>query len=122
MINGFNYVAIPVYDLPAMAVWYRDTLALEITEQTRSAVEFRLGASATLALYPGGAASTKAAPEHEEYYVCLEVDALGPLLERLKQQGRRPEHGIEPKGDGRLADIRDPEGHLLGLWEKRRSS
>jgi catechol 2,3-dioxygenase-like lactoylglutathione lyase family enzyme len=113
MIQGVDYVSVPVEDFEEAVRFYREVLGLRPHFKLPNRwVEFGLGA-VRLALYP------REKDEGRGGDVAFLVDNLAGEMDRLKGHGVSFPHGVEafdlPSGRGRLARFRDPSGNRLEL-------
>lgn len=117
-MKKLSIAMIMVRDYQAMKDWYSKTLGLEITEATDD------GQWASFAL-PGGGAEFAVhggmdIPDSSVAKVipCIEVDDLPTTVEDLRGRGVEILNEVRDPGHGQLlADIRDPEGNRINLFQ-----
>lgn len=117
-LKKLTLAMIEVLDYQGMKDWYSKTLGLEITEAADE------GQWATFAL-PGGGAEFAihgglSIPETATAKIvpCIEVEDIRETLEDLRVRGVEIAKEVHESIVGLLlANIRDPEGNLINLYE-----
>lgn len=104
---------VSVRDYQAMKDWYSKVLGLEITEETDE------GQWATFKLPQGDAEfAVHVMGESPRIEPAIEVEDIQATVEELRERG--VEIIKEPRDPGHgqiLADIRDPEGNVINLFQ-----
>ena len=111
------YFVLYVANLERMTSFYRDTLALPVTEQSARFVAFG-GAGAPLALEAGGApAWVPRGKEQNPTLVQFAVSDVERAVAELQARGVAFEGEVRRGPFGALAFFRDPEGNRLALLQ-----
>jgi predicted enzyme related to lactoylglutathione lyase len=112
MITNLYLVQLHVSDWPVAVAWYRDVLGLPLMlcdELNRFAL-FQIG-TGRLALKEGS-------PAPGDVLVTFEVCELDALVQCLANAGVLLEGEVKVSPEGyRRAQLRDPDGHRLSLFE-----
>jgi len=66
--------------------------------------------------------STLPGPVENSWAMTFRVDDLDGMLERLRAAGIAVEPHTEPYPNGRFAELQDPEGNHIQLWEPNAAS
>jgi catechol 2,3-dioxygenase-like lactoylglutathione lyase family enzyme len=112
MLGPLSAAIVHVDDMKAQAAFYRDVLGLEPQVETDWWTTFRTGAC-TLALHAGGRIGAANVRPN------FSVDDLDAVLEILRARGVEPSEVREPTAGTRVADLRDREGNIISLEERR---
>jgi predicted enzyme related to lactoylglutathione lyase len=115
MLGPLTAVIVHVDDMDVETAFYRDVLGLEAQNESAWWTTFRTG-PCTLALHAGGrigAANVRPT---------FAVDDLDKVVERLRHRGIECSEVREPTEGVRVVDLRDPEGNVLSLEERRSSA
>ncbi len=108
-------------DVPGLRAWYARVLGLEIGDWgaffTASDVAAHPGTGTVLSLFKTD--STKFAPSEKDYMINLMVDDLDAILARCKAEGVTPLKVTPDEGLGPFAEIMDPDGRKIELWQPK---
>jgi len=108
-------------DPQALLAWYRDVLGLEVTDWggvifVPTAMAAQEGAVTVFA--PFAADSDHFAPSEKPFMFNLAVDDLDGILASCRAHGVTPIK-LSDETNGRFADLVDPEGTKIELWQPR---
>jgi len=110
------YWEINAKDGPALAEFYRDVFEWESSVDDTGFYSFKSGSAGGI---DGGIFTGKGLlPTHRALYI--EVEDIKIVLERVARRGAEILLGPFESGNAILAFFRDPEGHMLGLIERKR--
>ncbi len=110
------YWEINAKDGPALAEFYRDVFEWESSVDDTGFYSFKSGSARGI---DGGIFTGKGLlPPHRALYI--EVEDIKIVLERVARRGAEILLGPFESGNAILAFFRDPEGHMLGLIERKR--
>jgi predicted enzyme related to lactoylglutathione lyase len=110
------YWEINAKDGPALAEFYRDVFEWESSVDDTGFYSFKSGSARGI---DGGIFTGKGLlPTHRALYI--EVEDIKIVLERVARRGAEILLGPFESGNAILAFFRDPEGHMLGLIERKR--
>ena len=110
------YWEINAKDAPALPVSYRDCFEWESAVDDTGFYSFKSGSAGGI---DGGIFTGKGLlPPHRALYI--EVEDIKIVLERVARRGAEILLGPFESGNAILAFFRDPEGHMLGLIERKR--
>ncbi|MBS0533908.1 MAG: VOC family protein [Proteobacteria bacterium] len=114
-----SHIFIAVNDLPAMSVFYRQTLGFDVLYEDA-------GKSVFLALpgepYPQIALTASPKPRtgsDPHWFIVIETDDIASVRDRMHRDGLSI-GGIEPVPFGRAAMLRDPEGNVIEIHQAER--
>jgi catechol 2,3-dioxygenase-like lactoylglutathione lyase family enzyme len=111
---ALSFVELRVRDWPASLAWYRDVLGLGVLLQV-DADAFALLDAGPARLALKGEPGTSVAGG---VLLAFEVEHLDDWLERLAGSGVETDGPVKASAEGyRRALLRDPDGHLLSLFE-----
>ena len=114
--NPIVYWEINAKDGPALAEFYRDVFEWESSVDDTGFYSFKSGSARGI---DGGIFTGKGLlPPHRALYI--EVEDIKIVLERVARRGAEILLGPFESGNAILAFFRDPEGHMLGLIERKR--
>jgi len=121
---NFRHALVLVRDLERSLAFYETLLGFEAASVEQGSVRSRVRLSS-----PNGTStitlrvtdSTEAFRPSQGVVLYFEVEALDPLLDRLRAAGTAIVQSPEVVDVGRIeALVRDPDGHLVGLFSARR--
>jgi predicted enzyme related to lactoylglutathione lyase len=113
--NPIVYWEINAKDGPALAEFYRDVFEWESAVDDTGFHSFKSGNTGGI---DGGIFTGKGLlPPHRALYI--EVENLREVLEKVSRRGIEILQGPFELGNVILAFFRDPEGHMLGLIERK---
>ena len=112
----------PVTDLERTRAFYRDKLGLTERHSDEVGVVFEAGKGTTIYLYKRG--PSKADHTIGSFSVAdmdaevAELKARGVVFENYDMPGMKTENGIATWGTDKAAWFKDPDGNILGLFQK----
>ena len=112
-IGGFFFRA---SDPDALANWYRDRLGVDPVPQSYDQEPWRQQAGAT-AFAPFQQDSEMIGPPEKTWMINFRVDDLDAMVEQLRGAGETVDVHAETYPNGRFAELRDPEGNGIQLWQ-----
>ena len=124
LANAPVYASLPTTDLARSRGFYEHTLGLKVEpEEEEGAMTFRAGGGTVLLVYqrpPSRAEHTVA------FFVVDDFDRTfaglrerGVVFEEYDMPELKTENGVARRSDGkRVAWFKDPDGNILGLFEK----
>lgn len=112
MLGSLTATVVHVDDMRSEARFYRDVLGLEVAFESEWWTTFRTG-TCVLALHGGGRIGTA------NVRPTFGVDDLDAVVAALRERGVEPSEIRKPTPGVRVTDIRDPEGNILSLEERR---
>ena len=112
-IGGFFFRA---SDPQALASWYRDRLGVDPVPQSYDQEPWRQQAGAT-AFAPFQQDSEMIGPPEKTWMINFRVDDLDAMVEQLRGAGETVDVHAETYPNGRFAELRDPEGNGIQLWQ-----
>jgi predicted enzyme related to lactoylglutathione lyase len=104
-------VVLYVGNLERAKAWYRDVLDLPLIREEEHVVHFDAG-TVRLAIHTRNGSGI---PPGDGFIVFGVEDVDGESAE-LRQRGAQVD-GPKDRPYGRVAYVKDPEGHLIGLWQ-----
>jgi len=112
-VTGIGGVFFRAKDPDALTEWYRTHFGV-----TMEGYEPWQQAAGPTVFMPF-AASTDHWPAGKQWMINLRVDALDPLLAKLRQAGVavKTDPAWDAPETGRFARVEDPEGNPIELWE-----
>jgi predicted enzyme related to lactoylglutathione lyase len=112
-IGGFFFRA---RDPAALATWYEERLGIAPVPTSYGGEVWRQREGETVfAPFPEDSAMIGSA-DHT-WMVNFRVDALDAMVAQLREAGESVEVDPEVYPNGRFAELRDPEGNGIQLWE-----
>jgi len=112
-IGGFFFRA---RDPEALADWYRDRLGVTPVPGSYGEEPWRQEAGAT-AFAPFEQDSKMIGPPEHTWSINFRVADLDAMIEQLSAAGESLEVDPERYPNGRFAQLRDPEGNVIQLWQ-----
>lgn len=112
-IGGFFFRA---SDPEALANWYRDRLGVDPVPQTYEQEPWRQQAGVT-AFAPFDQGSEMIGPPEKTWMINFRVDDLDTIVDQLRSAGETVDVDPERYPNGRFAELRDPEGNGIQLWQ-----
>jgi catechol 2,3-dioxygenase-like lactoylglutathione lyase family enzyme len=112
----FDHLAIPVTDVVRSRAWYIDTLGLK--------VEFEMPERQTVALQDTDdftifLAQAPAPVQPRGYALWFQVDDVDATFAAVAGRGVEFVHAPSKTYWGYGAELKDPDGHLILLWDER---
>jgi predicted enzyme related to lactoylglutathione lyase len=112
-IGGFFFRA---RDPKALARWYQERLGVKTVPETYEEGPWRQEEGDT-AFAPFEQDSVMIGPPDHTWMINFRVDDLDALVDQLRSAGEAVEVDPERYPNGRFAELRDPEGNGIQLWQ-----
>ena len=112
-IGGFFFRA---RDPEALAIWYQQRLGISPVPQTYDEGPWLQKAGATV-FAPFPQDSEMIGPPERTWMINLRVVDLDAMVNQLRDAGETVEVDPERYPNGRFAELRDPEGNGIQLWQ-----
>ena len=112
-IGGFFFRA---RDPDALAVWYQERLGVDPVPRSAGEEPWRQQ-QGTTAFAPFPQDSEMIGPPEHTWMINFRVDDLDAIVDRLRSAGETVDVDPEGYSYGRFAEVRDPEGNRIQLWE-----
>ena len=112
-IGGFFFRS---RDPAALAVWYHERLGVTPVPTSYDASPWRQQAGET-AFAPFQQDSEMIGPPEHTWMLNFRVDDLDAIVEQLRSAGETVDVHAERYPNGRFAELRDPEGNGIQLWQ-----
>ena len=112
-IGGFFFRA---RDPEALAIWYEERLGVKPAPATYGEEPWRQEEGVTV-FAPFRQDSEMIGPPEHTWMINFRVDDLDAIVEQLRGAGETVD--VDPEGYpiGRFAEVRDPEGNRIQLWQ-----
>ena len=112
-IGGFFFRA---RDPEALAVWYEERLGVKPAPSTYGEEPWRQEEGVTV-FAPFAQDSDMIGPPEHTWMINFRVDDLDAVVEQLRSAGETVDVDPERYPNGRFAELRDPEGNGIQLWQ-----
>ena len=112
-IGGFFFRA---RDPGALALWYRDRLGVKTVPTSYEDEPWRQQEGAT-AFAPMQQDSQMIGPPEHTWMINFRVADLDAIVAQLRSAGEKVDVHPERYPNGRFAELRDPEGNGIQLWQ-----
>jgi glyoxylase I family protein len=112
-IGGFFFRA---RDPEALALWYQERLGVGTVPKTYEEEPWRQQAGVT-AFAPFEQSSEMIGPPEHTWMINFRVDDLDAMVEQLRGAGETVDVDPERYSMGRFAQLADPEGNRVQLWQ-----
>ena len=112
-IGGFFFRAT---DPEALATWYRDRLGVAPSPQSYEQEPWRQQEGVTV-FAPFEQDSEMIGPPGHTWMINFRVDDLDAIVDQLRRAGETVTVDPERYPMGRFAELRDPEGNGIQLWQ-----
>ena len=112
-IGGFFFRS---RDPAGLARWYQDRLGVKTVPETYDEGAWRQEAGETV-FAPFEQGSKMIGPPEHTWMINFRVDDLDALVAQLRGAGETVTVDPEEYPNGRFAELRDPEGNGIQLWE-----
>jgi predicted enzyme related to lactoylglutathione lyase len=112
-IGGFFFRA---EDPEALAAWYAERLGVDPVPQTSEQSPWRQQEGAT-AFAPFPQDSEMIGPPEHTWMINFRVDDLDAMVDQLRSAGETVHVHPERYPNGRFAELRDPAGNGIQLWQ-----
>ena len=100
----------------ALAVWYQERLGIDPTPRSYDGQVWRQQEGETV-FAPFPQDSEMIGPPEHTWMINFRVDDLDALVEQLRSAGETVDVDPERYPNGRFAEVRDPEGNRIQLWQ-----
>lgn len=115
-IGGFFFRA---RDPEALAIWYEERLGVTTAPSAYGEEPWRQEEGVT-AFAPFPQDSEMIGPPDHTWMINFRVNDLDAVVEQLRNAGETVDVDPEPYPIGRFAEVRDPEGNRIQLWQPMR--
>ncbi len=112
-IGGFFFRA---EDPEALAVWYAERLGVDPVPRSYEQSPWRQQAGAT-AFAPFPQDAEMIGPPEHTWMINFRVDDLDAMVDQLRGSGEAVRVDPEHYPNGRFAELRDPAGNGIQLWQ-----
>lgn len=112
-IGGFFFRA---EDPEALAAWYEERLGVDTVPQTYEQSPWRQQEGAT-AFAPFPHDSEMIGPPEHTWMINFRVNDLDAMVDQLRSAGETVHVDPERYPNGRFAELRDPAGNGIQLWQ-----
>ena len=112
-IGGFFFRS---RDPGGLAVWYQERLGIKTTPESYDEEPWRQEEGETV-FQPFPEDSQMIGPPAHTWMINFRVGDLDALVEQLRAAGETVEVDPERYPNGRFAELRDPEGNGIQLWQ-----
>ena len=112
-IGGFFFRA---NDPEALTTWYRERLGIDPVPSSSGGEPWRQQEGAT-AFAPFPRDSEMIGPPEHTWMLNFRVDDLDAMVQQLRSAGETVTVDPERYSMGRFAEVRDPEGNGIQLWQ-----
>ena len=112
-IGGFFFRA---RDPEALAIWYEERLGVKTVPRTYGEEPWRQEEGVTV-FAPFPQDSDMIGPPEHTWMINFRVDDLDAVVEQLRSAGETVDVDPERYPNGRFAEVRDPEGNGIQLWQ-----
>jgi glyoxylase I family protein len=117
-IGGFFFRA---RDPGPLAIWYQERLGVKTVPETYEDGAWRQEAGETV-FAPFQQDSEMIGPPEHTWMINFRVDDLDAMVAKLRDAGIEVEPHAEEYPNGRFAELADPEGNAIQLWEPNAAS
>ncbi len=100
----------------ALAVWYQERLGVDTAPKSYDEQVWRQQEGATV-FAPFDQDSEMIGPPEHTWMINFRVDDLDAIVEQLRSVGETVDVDPEHYPIGRFAELRDPEGNGVQLWQ-----
>ena len=112
-IGGFFFRS---QDPDALAVWYQERLGVTTVPETYEDGPWRQQEGETV-FAPFQQDSKMIGPPEHTWMINFRVEDLDAIVTQLRAAGEQVEVDSERYPNGRFAELRDPEGNGIQLWQ-----
>ena len=112
-IGGFFFRA---RNPDALASWYQERLGVDTAPRSYEEGVWRQQEGATV-FAPFEQDSAMIGPPEHTWMINFRVDALDAIVDQLRGAGETVDVDPERYPNGRFAEVRDPEGNRIQLWQ-----
>ena len=100
----------------ALAVWYQERLGIDPTPRSYDGQVWRQQEGETV-FAPFPQDSEMIGPPEHTWMINFRVDDLDAMVAQLRSAGETVDVDPERYPNGRFAEVRDPEGNRIQLWQ-----
>lgn len=111
--GGLSYLEIPTGDPARSAAFYQRVVGWTIDQRSARDFRFSDGGGHLIGRWVDGRAAARE-PAMLAYFYVNDVDAAVALAGSHGGETVKPPY---PEGDIRVAQVRDPSGNVIGLWQ-----
>ena len=115
-VNGIGGFFFRANDPEALAAWYEERLGITRVPQSYEDDVWRQQEGATV-VAPFPRDSEMIGPPEQTWMINFRVDDLDAMAEQLRLAGESVEIDPQRYPNGRFAQLSDPEGNRIQLWE-----
>jgi glyoxylase I family protein len=115
-VNGIGGFFFAARDAGALGEWYSSVLGVAQPPVSYDVPSWQQSAGPTVFAPMDAGASVLRAPG-AGWSLNFRVDDLDAMVAQLREQGVEVEVDPETYPNGRFADLRDPEGNAIQLWQ-----
>jgi glyoxylase I family protein len=115
-VNGIGGFFFRARDPAALAVWYQEQLGIKTVPETYEEGAWRQQEGETV-FAPFPEDSRMIGPPEHTWMINFRVDDLDAIVTQLRDAGETVEVDPERYPNGRFAELRDPEGNGIQLWQ-----
>lgn len=113
-VGGFFFIA---EDPGALSAWYQEHLGVTAPPQSYDADVWEQSAGITVFAPFGGEAAEAPMLGTHGWGINFRVDDLDAMVAQLRGEGVEVDVDTEVYPNGRFAQLNDPEGNAIQLWE-----
>ncbi len=114
-VLGFGGLFFRAKEPQALAEWYRDHLGIDLVPQGPDDPPWMAQGGATV--FAPFAKDTTYFPASSSFMINFRVKNLDAMIDQLNAAGVAAKHTEDMPGVGRFAQLTDPEGTPIELWE-----
>ena len=115
-VNGIGGFFFRSRDPSALALWYQDRLGVKTVPESYEEGAWRQQEGDTV-FAPFEQDSQMIGPPEQSWMINFRVDDLVAMVGQLQDAGENVEVDPERYPNGRFAELRDPEGNGIQLWQ-----
>ena len=115
-VNGIGGFFFRSRDPSALALWYQDRLGVKTVPESYEEGAWRQQEGDTV-VAPFEQDSQMIGPPEQSWMINFRVDDLVAMVGQLQDAGENVEVDPERYPNGRFAELRDPEGNGIQLWQ-----
>ena len=115
-VNGIGGFFFRSRDPSALALWYQDRLGVKTVPESYEEGAWRQQEGDTV-FAPFEQDSQMIGPPEQSWMINFRADDLVAMVGQLQDAGENVEVDPERYPNGRFAELRDPEGNGIQLWQ-----
>ena len=116
VVNGIGGFFFRSRDPKALALWYQERLGITTVPESYDDAPWRQQAGETV-FAPFPQVSEMIGPPEHTWMINFRVVDLDRIVTQLREAGETVEVDPERYPNGRFAQLRDPEGNGIQLWQ-----